>query len=193
MLSECRVLSEEIIDQGWDIRDVVDYFSSKIMDRYKAGHPYGVLIFPEGIVDVIPEFRSYLNGDLHPLNDLLGSYGIQKLPLPNVTEDSHGNKNLSLVRVEDMLVELIYAHIAQQEDIDSLQFIHHFFGYSGRSAVPTSFDQSLSKLLGKTALELIVSDVTGVLAGVGVINGTVMQSGIALHAMMSFDSTKIDQ
>ena len=57
-------------------------------------------------------------------------YGIQKLPLPDVSEDAHGNKNLSLIRVEDMLVQLIQAHIVQQvDDASDLQFIHHFYGF----------------------------------------------------------------
>ena len=73
VLIQMCVLSEEIHNNSWQLQDLVDYFSSIIIERYDSGQPYGVIVFPEGIVDVIPELKSYADGDLLPLNDVLGS------------------------------------------------------------------------------------------------------------------------
>ena len=126
------VLSEEIHNNSWQLQDLVDYFSSIIIERYDFGQPYGVIVFPEGIVDVIPELKSYADGDLLPLNDVLGEYGLDRLRQISVDTDSHGNTNLSLIRVEDILLKLVQADVSKQlGSEDAVKFIHHFFGYDG--------------------------------------------------------------
>ena len=83
------VLSEEIGERGWGFIDLIAYFSSVIVDRLAIGKPYGVIIFPEGIVDVIPELNAMMNGNLDPINQVLHSIGAEPLKLPSVSEDSH--------------------------------------------------------------------------------------------------------
>jgi pyrophosphate--fructose-6-phosphate 1-phosphotransferase len=185
------VLSEEIYNNNWQLQDVVDYFSSIIFERYDAGQAYGVIVFPEGIVDVIPELKSYIEGDLLPLNDVLGVYGLDRLRQVSVDTDSHGNTNLSLIRVEDILLKLVQADVSKQlGSDDAVKFIHHFFGYTGRAVDPTPFDSAFSKLLGKTAYELVLSNITGVMAGVGYCNNELKVTGIPLNALMSYDKSK---
>ena len=67
----------------------------------------------------------------------------------SVDTDSHGNTNLSLIRVEDILLKLAADVSKQLGSEDAVKFIHHFFGYTGRAVDPTSFDSAFSKLLGK--------------------------------------------
>ena len=52
------VLSEEISDYGWGLQDVIDYFATVILERFDQGLPFGTIVFPEGILDVIPEFSA---------------------------------------------------------------------------------------------------------------------------------------
>ena len=53
------LLAEEIADKAWGFLDVISYFSSIIYDRYQAGKPYGVMVFPEGMMEVVPEFKAF--------------------------------------------------------------------------------------------------------------------------------------
>ena len=124
------LLSEEVAANGWSLRDVIEYFSSVIINRAHSGHPYGVMLFQEGIVDVVPELKAYVSGDLHPINDILGYYGLERQRQISVQNDAHGNANLSMIRVEDLLLDLIQADVAQQLDNESdIKLMNHFWVY----------------------------------------------------------------
>ena len=52
---------------------------------------------------------------------------------------------------------------------DAVKFIEHFLGYTGRAVDPTPFDV-LFQIVGKNvAYQLILSNLTGVMAAVGLL------------------------
>lgn len=185
------LLSEEILQKKWGFIEVVDYFSTVIIDRLAAGKPYGVIIFPEGIVDVVPELNAYVDGNVDPINHVLASIGARPISLPEVSEDSHGNKNMSFLDTETIFIDAIYAYLNHQGSSDSsIQMLAHFFGYTGRSENPSSFDSLYSLLLGKTAYELALSNITGVIVGCEFSTKTVRPLGIPLLSMVTFDDKR---
>ena len=185
------VLSEEILDYDWSLNDLIDYFSTVILERHDQGMPFGTIVFPEGILDVIPEFKALVDGDVGPINNVLETYGVTPIRPIDVQHDSHGNANFSTIQIESMILDLIKADVAKVlGEQSNVKFIEHFFGYSGRGVPPTEFDTHYSRLLGKTAYELVLSNVTGVLAAVGYIDGRVSVSGIPLYSMLSLDKER---
>ena len=114
------LLSEEIVQKKWGLVNVIDYFSSVILERLMHGKPYGVMIFPEGIVDVIPELKAYIQGDSTSLNHVLTSMGVHPLSLKAVEEDAHGNKNLSLMDTEMILIAALNGYLTNQTDASVL-------------------------------------------------------------------------
>ena len=80
-----------------------------------------MIVFPEGIVDVIPELNAMMNGNLDPINQVLHSIGAEPLSMASVSEDSHGNPNLSTMDTERILINAIYAHLAHHYSYSSVQ------------------------------------------------------------------------
>ena len=185
------VLAEEIMVSGWQFLDVISYFSSVIHDRFLQKKPYGVIVFPEGMVGVIPEFQSFLSGDIGPLNECLLSIGASPLSMASVILDAHGNPNLSMLQSEKIIQDAIAAHLAHHySDVSNVQLMAHFFGYTGRSEDPTAFDSAYALLLGKTAYELALSGVSSVIVGCDFSNQEVQPVGLPLIAMLHFDDAR---
>jgi pyrophosphate--fructose-6-phosphate 1-phosphotransferase len=161
------VLREEVTQNGWDTTDVIGYFSDVIVQRMGMGKPYGVLLFPEGLAEVLPEFNTQL---VTMTSDV----------------DSHGNVNLSQWPLETRLMELVMKDVYKKTR-QSIPAMVHFFGYAGRSSRPTEFDAIYSRGLGKTAYALALSGYTGVMAACYVTDTTVQPCGIPLAAMMHDD------
>jgi pyrophosphate--fructose-6-phosphate 1-phosphotransferase len=178
------LLSEEITDLGWGFADVIAYFWDGIQRRMAANKPYGMCLFPEGIADAIPELRAYLNGDTTPLAAYFEArdYPFYAVAAPTGTDD-HGNQSLSLLPVESIFAAAIDAE-SHHHACATMVCIPHFFGYEGRSSVPTEFDQQYAQLLGKTAYGLALSGHTGVLASVDRVTPGCRPCGIPLAAML---------
>ena len=182
------LLAEEVVSQGWGLADVIDYFVSVMKVRVAAKKSYGVLVFPEGLAEVIPEMKAFLNGDLGPLSDYLKSLHCDVGFQEAVAEDAHGNKNLSLMPFEVILKQCLSARL-QDEGI-TIPILSHFFGYEGRSNAPTEFDSAYSRLLGKTAYELVLAGTTGVMATCFFQDDSVQPCGLPLGALLTFDEAK---
>ena len=172
------------------MKDIIVYFSGVIVERFSKGKPYGVIVFPEGILDVIPEFHAFIHGDLEPINHVMSEIGAEPLKLKAVDEDAHGNKNMSTIDTETILMDGIYAYLSQYSPEVSVKMLTHFFGYTGRSENPTAFDSAYALLLGKTAYELALSNVTGVIVGCDFSGERVEPVGIPLVALIHFDEVR---
>ena len=183
------ILAEEIAEKKWGLMDVLDYFSGVIMNRLAVNKPYGVLIFPEGMLEAIPEFKSFLKGDSQPLHRVFDRIGVPLMELPGVVLDAHGNPNMSLIRSEELLVSAITAVLTNTHNFkNDVQLLGHFFGYTGRAAAPTPFDSAYSQLLGKTAYESALMGLSGVLVGCDFSTNGPVPLALPLVGMVHFDS-----
>jgi pyrophosphate--fructose-6-phosphate 1-phosphotransferase len=159
------LISEEVASKKWTINDVVSYVGERISERVIAGTDYGVVLIPEGLLEVLPPFKT---------PDSLASQFRGKT-------DDHGNINLSKMPTEQLLAEMVKDECSKQFD---LKYHTHFYGYEGRCGKPSLFDQCFATALGKTAARLVYDGYTGYMAYVGNLNGEWEDGGIALDSLL---------
>ena len=153
--------------------------------RMKQGTPFGVVLLPEGMIEFIDEIGLLIE----EINEILGrnqhSDDITKhftcaakstwnsLPTEiqkqlQLDRDSHGNVTVSQIETEKLLVQCALSEMRRRENVDLSKFKHqnHFFGYEGRSALPSNFDSTYCYALGYTAGILLKHRGTGLIAAV---------------------------
>ena len=103
------------------------------------------------------------------------SYTFSGLPIDIQREflmerDPHGNIQVSLIETEKLLIELLTDHLAELKTEGNysgkFKTQGHFLGYEGRCAAPTNFDADYAYSLGRTAVALVSTGVTGYMATV---------------------------
>jgi len=82
--------------------------------------------------------------------------------------DSHGNVAVSQIETERLLVTCALSEMQRRGNVavSAFKFQNHFFGYEGRSAIPSNFDSTYCYALGYTAATLIKHKKTGLIAAV---------------------------
>ena len=135
---------------------------SEIND-YLAAHGDEFQAVPE------EEKHDFILSKLSPENaetfDALPDTVAQQLTL---NRDSHGNVQVSLIETEKMLVTMVAKRLEEMRAEGSytgkFATITHFFGYEGRSSMPSNFDANYCYSLGRTAACLGWAGVTGYMA-----------------------------
>lgn len=100
------------------------------------------------------------------------------LSLPNdvagqlmLDRDPHGNVQLSRVQTEELMARLVAKELKKRSERGSyggkFSAITHFFGYEGRSSMPSNFDASYCYTLGLTAVALALNGANGYMAAAG--------------------------
>lgn len=82
--------------------------------------------------------------------------------------DPHGNVQVSKIPTEQLIADLVSKKLEQYK-LQGLydgkfSVLTHFFGYEGRSSMPSNFDASYCYSLGRCAVELIANGKTGYMA-----------------------------
>jgi diphosphate-dependent phosphofructokinase len=167
-------IGEEVRTRKLTLRDIVSQLAKVIEERAAAGKHYGAILIPEGLIEFIPEVGALIT----ELNDLLSQSttdvasrlspsahqtfvslpeAIQKQLL--IDRDPHGNVQVSRIETEQLLIEMTAR-------LTKFSAVHHFFGYEGRSAMPSNFDSEYCQALGYVAARLIQASATGYMAAV---------------------------
>lgn len=185
------LISEEIKQKKATLHQIVDQIADLVQKRVEKKKKYGLILIPEGIIEFIPECKQLIQS----LNRVLSSSSdkLEKLPdeekveavqeelhkemkelfssLPFfiqrqflIDRDPHGNVQLSKIDTE----KLLFAMVDEEMKKRSIPFqgITHFFGYEGRSALPTLFDANYCYALGRFASLLIKEKKSGYMASV---------------------------
>ncbi|MBI2844238.1 MAG: diphosphate--fructose-6-phosphate 1-phosphotransferase [Armatimonadetes bacterium] len=107
----------------------------------------------------------YLSGHLSERSARVYSCLPQDIQEVLLRRDSHGNVPLSQVETERLLMDLVSNRIRQMKSRGKTNArfspLGHFFGYEGRSAMPTNFDANYCYSLGFAAVQLIRARLTG--------------------------------
>lgn len=108
----------------------------------------------------------------------------EKIQLQLLMErDPHGNVQVSKIETERLLIDLVEQELSKRKKMGSYTGSFNaqplFFGYEGRSCMPSNFDSQYCYALGYVAALLINSKLTGYMGCVTDLNLQVEQWGIA--------------
>ena len=154
-------IGEEIRANKWTLSDITTQLVDMIEARMKQGTPFGLVLLPEGMIEFIDEIGVLIK----EINEVLGSNqngdDITKhltnaskttwMSLPTeiqnqlqLDRDSHGNVTVSQIETEKLLVQCALSEMRRRNNVDISKFKYqnHFFGYEGRSALPSNFDST---------------------------------------------------
>ena len=181
------LIGEEVQERKMTLAQIVDQVADVILRRGAKGKPYGVFLIPEGLIEFIPE----VNILIKELNEILsrrGSYSeedIENTVKEQLTENSrhvfdflpeairkqllldrdpHGNVQVAKIETERLLMLLLASELPKRGYQHAFYPQSHYFGYEGRSALPSNFDATYCYALGQTASALIRYNFTGCMA-----------------------------
>lgn len=168
------LISEEVAKEKMTLKQLVKKISDAIVLREKKGLHHGVILIPEGIIEFIEDMKglvkalsanpdpSKLSTDLMQLWNLLPKSTQDQLQLDR---DPHGNVQVSKIETERLFIQLVAQDLKERNDYKgSFSPQPLFYGYEGRSCLPSNFDASYCYALGIVAALLIRSGKTGYMA-----------------------------
>jgi diphosphate--fructose-6-phosphate 1-phosphotransferase len=183
-------VGEEVRANTLTLQDLAKDVADIIVARFAHGKAYGVGIIPEGLIEFIPEVGALIaeisdvvaDGDFDAARLSTASRKVfEYLPTKFAEQllldrDSHGNVNVSGIETEKLLSQCVAQELAARGAAGDLgahaaaasyDAAFHFFGYEGRSALPSQFDCDYCYALGFNAGLLCSRGFTGMISSVG--------------------------
>ncbi len=167
------LISEEVQANGESLKQVVSRIADLIIARANCGLYYGVILIPEGLIEFIPDLKRVLN-EIGKEGEPVSAEGkaVWELLPKDLREqllldkDPHGNIQVSKIETERLLIALVSREIKDRLGDEPFAFSTQplFFGYEGRSCLPTLFDANYCYSLGVAAALLIKHKMTGFMA-----------------------------
>jgi len=136
------IVSEEVEEKNLTLNDIVEYIAGIVAKRAAAGHNFGTVLIPEGLIEFVPAIKRLIA----ELNDLLSTpeaetanagksgdevlaWVLSKLSADNratleslpkgvakqlaLDRDPHGNVQVSLIETEKLLSEMVDKKLAE--------------------------------------------------------------------------------
>ncbi|MBT5855652.1 diphosphate--fructose-6-phosphate 1-phosphotransferase [bacterium] len=143
-------ISEAVQSKKMTWSDIVDATCDAVVTRYNKGMSYGAVLLPEGLVEHLADGDAIWDH----FEDSVGF-------------DSHGNRKLSQIETEKVLMKHVQVRLTQTHPEIPFEGITHFLGYEGRCAAPTQFDAFFTFNLGVLAGTLVLQGATGMMGVIG--------------------------
>lgn len=181
------LIGEEVQAKNQTLSEIVTEVTDMIWKRgNELNKLYGVVLVPEGLIEFIPEVNvliSELNelmvgvqGSESELRDFVigkltpASAELFKFLPPSIANqllldrDPHGNVQVAKIETERLLIMLVESELARRNYTHPFMAQSYYFGYEGRSCLPSNFDATYCYALGYTAGSLIKYGFTGCMA-----------------------------
>lgn len=211
------IIAEEVFEKKLSLKDVVSEIANLVIERHKMKKSYGLILIPEGLIELIDEIKTCINeinqilakeNPSEPSGEFLRKIE-QKLTkasletfqyLPSTIQkqlmldrDPHGNVQVALIETEKLLIEKVSQQLKEKNFEGSFNPISHFFGYEGRAGFPSNFDAYYCYSLGLCSIGLIKEGFTGYMACVKDLIAPVenwQAMGIPLTSLMRMELRK---
>jgi len=209
-------IGEELAQQKKTLKNIVDEIADLVCKRAEQGKNFGVILIPEGLIEVIPECGTLIDELNHILlnetqvdiasvsNKLSSSSRHLFSSLPKAIQeqlllkrDSHGNVELSKIETETLLMELVASEVEDRikKGSSTAKFapLRHFLGYEGRAGYPSNFDCNYCYSLGFAATLLVDHGFTAYMACISNLTSSPEQwniGGVPLTALMNLEMRK---
>lgn len=183
------LIAEEVIEKKQTIKDITIEIVDLVMKRSELGKHYGLILIPEGLIELIPE----MNVLISELNTLLAKSEFFSLSSKEVLEkvkgtlkgdllktftflpesiqhqllldrDPHGNVQVAHINTEQLFMQTVSKELVTRGFKGSFSPVQHSFGYEGRAGFPSNFDATYCYALGFTAAALIRDGYSGYMA-----------------------------
>lgn len=191
---------------------LVNELASLVIKRAEKNKNFGVVLIPEGIIEFIPEFQQLikelnvvLSDDVkidakHLLNALSKESGACFAALPPeiqsqllLDRDPHGNVQVSKIETERLFIALVKKELEKRGFQGAFNPQPLFYGYEGRSCLPSNFDAQYCNALGYAAAVLINARQTGYMACIKNLSQEIEEwqpLGVPLPLMMGLENRK---
>ncbi|XP_020597343.1 pyrophosphate--fructose 6-phosphate 1-phosphotransferase subunit alpha-like isoform X2 [Phalaenopsis equestris] len=184
------ILGEEVDNSKNSLFDIIKQISDAVQARSEQGKYHGVILIPEGLVEIIPELSallqeihdlqsqgvdtesisSHLSPSASALFEFLPPFIRKQFLLP---PESDISAQLSQIETEKLIVQLVEAELnkrmfkSQKEGIykgKKFSPICHFFGYQTRGSLPSKFDCDYAYVLGHICYHIVAAGLNGYMA-----------------------------
>lgn len=183
------LIAEEVIEKKQTIKDITADITDIVMKRSESGKNYGLILIPEGLIELIPEMNTLIS----ELNMLLtkpefasidSKEALEKVKsklkgvllktftfLPEsiqhqllLDRDPHGNVQVAHINTEQLFIQTVSKELISRGFKEKFSPLQHSFGYEGRAGFPSNFDATYCYALGFTAAALIRDGYSGYMA-----------------------------
>lgn len=218
------LIGEEVSHKKQTLESITNDLFELILKRKKENKEYGIILVPEGLIEFVPEINILIKDineimahfdkesvedvEKYVLSKLSGANAILFSSLPKQISkqlledrDPHGNVQVSKIETEKLLILLLEEKVANynlkaKSDEEKILFNpqSNFFGYEGRSALPSIFDSNYCYSLGFNCLNLILNKLSGYMSIIRNLKETDINNwipcGCPLMTMMNVERRK---
>lgn len=195
-----------ISEEEKSLSEVTEMLTDVVQKRAESGKNYGVILIPEGLIEFIPEMKQLIS----ELNELLSKgqdvghlspaskKAFETLPESLqqqllLDRDPHGNVQVSHIQTEALCAALVRNELKKREFKGKFSPVLHFFGYEGRSGLPSNFDANYCYALGHGAALLIAHGATGYMSVIQNLKLPISEwvlKGMPITSMMNMEVRK---
>ncbi|NGX28863.1 MAG: Pyrophosphate--fructose 6-phosphate 1-phosphotransferase [Candidatus Anoxychlamydiales bacterium] len=212
------LIGEEILKKKKTLKVITNKIADVIEKRAKNNKNYGIVLVPEGLIEFIPEFKSLISelnkllatgeraekelanqkDKIEYIKTILSKESklcFEMLPKQIqeqllLDRDPHGNVKVSQIETEKLLIETIKKELKNRAFEGKFNALSHFFGYEGRSGMPTNFDANYCYSLGHVAALLINEKLSGYMSSLGNLDKDVsdwVAKGVPITSLMNLE------